>query len=86
MDHHMRRLLPYITSYLRDFQHVINLATNLGTLPPNVRLFTADATAMYTNIDSDVGVKAIVDLIAFLGKKIPQTFLHIWLLIPCALL
>jgi hypothetical protein len=56
LDHHMRRLLPYITSYLRDSQHVIDLVTDLGTLPSHARLFTADATAMYTNIEPDVGV------------------------------
>jgi hypothetical protein len=74
LDHHMRRLLPYIYTYLRDSQHVIDIFTNLGTLPPNARLFTADATAMYTNIEPDVGVQAIIDLIAFLEDKLPPNF------------
>jgi hypothetical protein len=74
MDHHMRRILPYITSYLWDSQHAIDLFTNLGTLPPNARLFTAGATTMYTNIEPGIGVQAIIDLIASLGNKLPPNF------------
>jgi hypothetical protein len=74
IDHHMRRLLPYISTYLRDSHHVIELVTNLGTLPPHARLFTADATAMYTNIEPDVGVQATIDLIASLQDNLPPSF------------
>jgi hypothetical protein len=74
LDHHMRRLLPYVISYLRDSQHVIDLVTDLGTLPSHARIFTADATGMCTNIDPDVGVQAIVNLIASLGNKLPPNF------------
>jgi hypothetical protein len=72
----MRRLLPYISTNLHDSQHVIDLVTNLGTLPPHARLFTADATAMYTNIEPDVGVQEIIDLIASLQDNLPPTSHH----------
>jgi hypothetical protein len=74
LDHHMRLLLPYISTYLRDSQHVIDLATNLGTLSPHARLFTADSTTMYTNIEPNVGVQAIIDLIASLRDDLPPSF------------
>jgi hypothetical protein len=70
----MRRLLPYMSTYLRDSQHVIDLVNNLGTLPPHARLFTADATAIYTNIEPDVGVQAIIYLIASLQDNLPPNF------------
>jgi hypothetical protein len=49
----------------------------MGSLPPNVRLFTADATAMYTNIEPDLGITAVqgwrVDFESELPEKIPST-------------
>jgi hypothetical protein len=46
----------------------------LGTLPPNAHLFTADVKAMYTNIEPDVGVHAIIDLISSLKDNLPPSF------------
>jgi hypothetical protein len=49
-------------------------ANDKKLLPPNSRLLTTDATAMYTNIEPFIGVQAIIDLIASLGNKLPPTF------------
>jgi hypothetical protein len=57
---------PYISTYLHDSQHVIDLVTTLGTVPPHAHIFIADVAAMYTDIDPDVGVQAIIDIIASL--------------------
>jgi len=56
----MKQLLQFVPSYLKDSA---SLLTELKTLniPPNAKLFTADATGMYTNIDTVVRVSAIRD-------------------------
>jgi hypothetical protein len=45
----------------------------MGPLPPHARLFTSDATAMYTNIEPNVGITAIKDWIAT-TKSLPDNF------------
>jgi hypothetical protein len=59
-DFRMKQLLQFVPSYLKDSA---SLLTELKTLniPPNAKLFTADATGMYTNIDTVVRVSAIRD-------------------------
>jgi hypothetical protein len=71
--------------YLRDSLHVIKLITNLGKLPPNARLFTSDATTMYTIIEPNVDVQTIIELIASLANTPPPNFLPSKVSIPCTL-
>jgi hypothetical protein len=44
---------------LRDSQALIDNKNDLGALPPNAKLFTADAKAMYTSIKYDINTNAI---------------------------
>jgi hypothetical protein len=74
LDHHILRLITYITTYLWDSQHVIDLVTNLGKLSPKAPLFTDNATVMYTSIEPDISVQAIINLITSLGNKLPPKF------------
>jgi hypothetical protein len=50
----------------------------MGSLSPNAILFTADATAMYTNIEPAVGMAAVqgwlVNFESELPEKFPSTF------------
>ena len=40
---------------------LIDMMRALGPLPPGAKLFTADATSMYTNIDTDHAIQVIGD-------------------------
>jgi hypothetical protein len=49
------------------------------SLPPNARLFTADATTIYTNIEPAVGIAAVqqwlIDFDSELPEKIPSAII-----------
>ncbi len=69
----MKELLFLIPLYIKDSKQLIHEIKPL-TLPPNVRLFTADATAMYTNIDTNIGIQAFENLFNTYINIIPKTF------------
>jgi hypothetical protein len=62
LDFKMKDLLPHIRSYTKNSFSILEELKNL-TLPPGALLFTADATAMYTNITTSVGVANVKQLI-----------------------
>ena len=47
---------------------------DLPKLPANVKLFTADATAMYTNIDTEAALEAFNFLFDYYKEEIPSDF------------
>ena len=59
LDYWLQKLKPFIPTYLRDSKHILTLLAELGPLPPNAKLFTADANSMYTNIDTDHAIEVI---------------------------
>ena len=73
LDYKMKDLLFLIPSYIKDSKQLLSELTQL-TLPPEAKLFTADATAMYTNIDTATGVKAFEHLFETYEAHIPHTF------------
>ena len=52
LDYKMKQLLHCIPTYLKDSNDLLTDLAALPKLPENARIFTADATAMYTNIDN----------------------------------
>jgi hypothetical protein len=68
----MRKLLPFVETYLRDSQHVLNICADISPLRPSARLFTADEIAMFTNIEPEVDIRAIFDFIASVGDRLPS--------------
>ena len=52
LDYQLKKLLPFIKSYLRDSQTLLD-DLKPRQFPPSARLFTADANAMYDNMDTD---------------------------------
>jgi len=68
----MKDLLFLISSYIKDSKHLLDKIKTL-TLPPNAKLFTADTTAMYSNIDTESGVTAFKNLFDY-DTLIPKDF------------
>jgi hypothetical protein len=55
IDHHPQLIckeIPYIFQSSYSVTERIRETMNISTLPNNTQLFTADATSMYTNIDT----------------------------------
>ncbi|MFN9982940.1 MAG: hypothetical protein ACK53Y_23630, partial [bacterium] len=69
----MKDLLFLIPSYIKDSRHLLSDLKHLQ-LPPNAKLFTADATAMYTNIDTNTGIWAFEMLFSEYSNLIPNDF------------
>jgi hypothetical protein len=57
-DSELQPILQSAPGYIIDSAHCQDELERLD-LPPNVRLFTADAIRMYSNIDLDLGIAAI---------------------------
>lgn len=59
LDYQLQRVIHLCPSYIKDSNEILNDMQKLEPLPPGARLFTADATAMYTNIDTKHGIQTI---------------------------
>ena len=62
VDHKVQEVAQKTISY---FKNTLELTTTLLNLPPNCRLFTADAMSMYTNILTHTALNLI-------GKHLSQ--------------
>ena len=47
---------------------------NIGSLPAGTHLFTTDATAMYTNINTDHGLKVMEQFLELFKEQLPDGF------------
>jgi len=66
----MKQLLQFIPSYVKNSNSLISELRMLD-IPPGAKLFTADATAMYTNIDVNTGLMAFQTLFNTYKDTIP---------------
>ncbi len=73
LDYKLKKLLPSVKSYVKDSTTVIKELKEL-TIPINARLFSADATSMYTNIDTHLAVDSIKSLILDNTDSLPCNF------------
>jgi hypothetical protein len=71
-DYFMKQIIPSTPTHLKDSQTLIKEIKEIGQLPPHAKLFTADATAMYTNIQPDVGIEAIAGWIQAYPQTVPK--------------
>ncbi|MFO0446862.1 MAG: hypothetical protein ACK51L_04250, partial [bacterium] len=69
----MKHLLPFVKSYIRNTLDFIQEIKGIA-IPDNALLFSADATSMYTNIDTDLGIQAIRDFIHLHQVSLPTDF------------
>ncbi len=73
LDYKMKLLLPLVQSFIKNSNSLINDLKSLD-IPPDALLFTADATSMYTNIDTHTGISAVRDFISTHLNAIPSNF------------
>jgi hypothetical protein len=70
-DYYMKKIIPHTPTHLRDSQSLVNTIHSIGPLPPKAKLFTANATTMYTNIQPDVGIPSIESWMKAYPEKVP---------------
>ena len=70
LDFWLQKLKPFVPTYIKDSTNLLDLLDELGPLPPNARLFTADANSMYTNIDTDHAIEVISEWLDNLATQI----------------
>jgi hypothetical protein len=73
IDHKMKSLLPLVNSYIKNSATVINDLRHKD-LPEGAKVFTADATSMYTNIDTSLGLQAVSNFIQNNIAHLPPDF------------
>ena len=56
VDHHIRKYVSELPSYVRDTQHFISKLKLLNSLPEGSILATMDITSLYTNIPNKEGI------------------------------
>ena len=62
LDFKMKQLLYLVPSYIKNSTELLQQLDNVE-IPPGAKLFTADASSMYTNIDTTTGIDAISRLL-----------------------
>jgi hypothetical protein len=73
LDYKMKSLLPFVKTHLKNSTTVIQETKRL-TLPKEAKLFSADATSMYTNIGTDISIASIEASIQDNIQNIPHDF------------
>jgi len=73
LDFKMKTLLPLIPSYVKNSSNLIKELRSLH-LPPSAKLFTANASSMYTNMDTTTGIQAMQHLLELYHEHIPTNF------------
>jgi hypothetical protein len=60
-------------SYIKDSTEFLNNTQNL-IIPSSAKIFTADASSMYTNIELPTGIQAMETLFQIYANEIPSNF------------
>jgi hypothetical protein len=70
LDYKLQPFTSRIPSYIQNSTSLLNKLDILDTLPKSARLFTSDATSMYTNIDPVEGISTIKKYLIEYNKEI----------------
>ena len=73
LDYQLQKCKPFIDTYLRDSQQVLDDVRALK-IPTNAWFFTADANAMYNNIDTEHAILVIGEWLDELAPQIGADF------------
>ena len=76
LDYKLKKLLPFITTYIKDSNDLRRKLKQLGRLPENARLIAADAIAMYPNIKTEHALDIVRMFLEELARegKLPRYF------------
>lgn len=59
LDFKLQPLVHFLPTYCKNWRSLMHELKQLDILPPNAKLFVADAVSMYTNIDTDHGLDIV---------------------------
>jgi hypothetical protein len=65
--------LNLFPSYIKDSTEFLNNTKDL-IIPLSTKIYTADASSMYTNIDFTTGIQAMETLFQMHANEIPSSF------------
>ena len=74
VDYHLQRVVHLCPCYLKDSKSLIKKLRALGKLPPSATIVTADATSMYTNIDTPHGLQVLKAWFDLHAHELPHKF------------
>ena len=74
VDVQLQRVVHLCPGYLKDSRSLLKRLKNLGKLPPTAAFVTADATSMYTNIDTDHGLQTLRKWFNLHAHELPAGF------------
>ena len=64
-----------LPSHIKDTKHFLNLIENLPPFPTKALLFTADVTPLYTHIQHDDGISAVINFMEKQKHLLPSNCL-----------
>jgi hypothetical protein len=73
IDYKLQPFTQKVPSYIKNSTSLLNQIDKLPTLPKQARIFTSDATSMYTNIDPDEGIEVLKCYLNEYNKEIKET-------------
>ena len=59
LDHHLQPVMKGGNYYVKDTNNFLKKFKELGKVPPNAILVTADIVALYPSIPHDTGLKVL---------------------------
>lgn len=74
LDYELQRVVHLCPCYLRDGWELLEKLKNLGPLPANTMLITADAVSMYSNIYTEHGLEVMKLWFERHAKSLPNDF------------
>ena len=72
IDYKLQPLTKYIPSYVKNSTALLDELDKFNTLPTSAKIFTSDATAMYTNIDPDEGIDILRKYLEVYNKELGE--------------
>ena len=73
VDYKLQPFTQSIPSYIKNSTMLLDELDAIQILPKNAKLFTSDATSMYTNIDPEEGITTLRKYITTYQKEIKET-------------